>query len=110
MKIFNNFIYLQIDEIKQGFIDSAETLIKDKFLEYGDFIFGLLLASAIFMIYHRFIAFRNIKKSYEIRINDKEEVIKTLKKLVYERLDKLDPAKISNNSLFQKIKNSFNIK
>lgn len=100
---------MQIDEIQDSLIQEAVELIKIKFLEYDDFIFGLLLATIIWMFYHRFIAFRQIKKGYQIRINDKDELNKTLKNLVYERLDNIEPSRLANNTLWKKIKNSFKI-
>ncbi len=85
-------------------------LVKEKFLYYDDFIFGMIVASFIWLIYHRFIGLKYVKKSYELRLEAQRETIKSLKLLVYERLDKVTTPEDLKKGIFSKIKKSFNIK
>jgi len=103
-------LFIQVQEVKEGFIEIMIELIKEKTELYGDFIFGMMVATSLWLIYHRFVGIRNIKKSYELRIESKNETISALKKLVYEKLDKIDVPELNQKGILGKIKKSFNVK
>ena len=101
---------MQIEEVKEGFTDIMLNLIKDKTDLYSDFIFGMIIATALWIIYHRFVGVRAIKKSYEDRINAKNETISALRIIVSERLDQVEVIQDTKNTIFAKIKRSFKTK
>lgn len=99
----------ELGEVKDGFIEAALNIIREKATMYDDFIFGMIVATFLWLLYHRFIGLKYVKKSYEIRLDGKDETIKALKILVYERLDKVDIPELKTGT-WAKIKKSFNIK
>jgi len=99
----------ELGEVKEGFIEASLTIINDKFLLYSDFIFGMMIATALWLIYHRFIGLKYVKKSYEYRLQGKDDTINTLKALVSEKLENIDIPELKHGVL-SKIKKWFNTK
>ena len=109
LKIATLPLVINVTNIGDNFLDNALKVVNEKFEYYDDFIFGIILASSLVLIYHRFVGFYFVKKSYETRLQGKDETIKALQLLVYERLDKIEVEEM-NSGIWAKIKRSFKVK
>lgn len=96
--------FLQLDSI----IDKGHIrqVLNDKFTEYGQLLFGIVLGIIILYLYHRFVGNKQQRESYERIITQLEENISGYKELLLERLDNVtvDPV---NKGFFKKVRRYF---
>ena len=75
--------------------------------KYSDILFGIFIGTLLFLIYHKLIGDRAVRKAHKIIVEAKDESITSYKLLISERLDNIKPVE-GDKIFFKKIKHFFN--
>ena len=92
--------------VKKSFFDHCVDNLNYGFDHYKDFLFGLLLGMFIAWLYHRFLGNRNLRKSYQMLVDAKQETIDALKIVVADRLENVTVDK-KEKEFFRRIQKFF---
>lgn len=92
--------------VPMNFIEAIWEMIQEVWNDQANLVSGIVLGMILSWMYHKFIGIYTIKRSYKEIIESKNETIESLKMVVSERLDKIQPDKY-DKTLIGKIKKFF---